>query len=91
VPTHFTDGPLRLAMLLKRRVIFMVGLYRGGHSYDVRFDVLADFSKPPRAPAEREALVHAALADYVRRLEALCREAPYNWFNFYDYWHEDAA
>ena len=23
---------------------------------------------------------------YVATLEALCREAPYNWFNFYDFW-----
>jgi predicted LPLAT superfamily acyltransferase len=90
-PTQFTDGPVRLAMMLRRRVIFMVGLYRGGNHYDVRFEELADFRQPPADPAEREALVLATVADYVHRLEALCREAPYNWFNFYDYWHEDAA
>jgi predicted LPLAT superfamily acyltransferase len=27
---------------------------------------------------------------YVAILEALCREAPYNWFNFYDFWADDA-
>jgi predicted LPLAT superfamily acyltransferase len=27
---------------------------------------------------------------YVQRLESLCREAPYNWFNFYDFWNDDA-
>jgi predicted LPLAT superfamily acyltransferase len=30
--------------------------------------------------------VRAALERYVATLEALCREAPYNWFNFYDFW-----
>ncbi len=90
VPARFTDGPLRLAMLLRRPVIFMVGLYRGGRRYDVRFETLADFTNPPADPAERERAVHAALAAYVQRLEALCREAPYNWFNFHDFWHEDA-
>jgi predicted LPLAT superfamily acyltransferase len=90
-PAPFTVGPLRLAMLLKRRVIFMVGLYRGGNRYDVRFETLADFSQPPADPAEREAQIEAALRAYVQRLEALCREAPYNWFNFYDFWHEDAV
>ena len=89
-PARFTDGPLRLAMLLRRRVIFMVGLYRGGNRYDVRFEPLADFRSPPDNPAERERLVHDALAAYVRRLEALCREAPFNWFNFHDFWLEDA-
>ncbi len=89
VPARFSDGPLRLALLLRRRVIFMVGLYRGGRTYDVRFETLADFRSPPSDPAEREALLRGALRDYVARLEALCREAPYNWFNFYDYWRED--
>jgi predicted LPLAT superfamily acyltransferase len=90
-PARFTIGPLRLAMLLKRKVIFMVGLYGGGKRYDVRFDLLADFSQPPADPAERDRQVIAALHRYVERLESLCREAPYNWFNFYDFWHEDAA
>jgi predicted LPLAT superfamily acyltransferase len=90
-PANFSDGPLRLAMLLKRRVLFMVGLFLGGRRYDVRFETLADFRNPPADPAAREALIQHALADYVARLENLCREAPYNWFNFYDYWHEDHA
>lgn len=89
VNARFSDGPLRLAMLLKRRVIFMVGLFLGGRRYDVRFETMADFRNPPRDPAEKEALIRQALEDYVARLESLCREAPYNWFNFYDYWRED--
>ena len=89
VPARFSDGPLRLAMLLKRRVIFMVGLYQGGKRYDVRFETMADFTAPPADPAGRERMIQQALRDYVSRLEALCREAPYNWFNFYDYWRED--
>lgn len=91
VPAPFTDGPLRLALLLRRPVIFMTGLYRGGNRYDVRFELLADFRRPPADPAERERAVHAALEAYVRRLESLAREAPDNWFNFHDFWHEDAA
>lgn len=91
VNANFSDGPLRLAMLLKRRVIFMVGLFLGGRRYDVRFETMADFRNPPRDPAEKEALIRQALQDYVARLESLCREAPYNWFNFHDFWDEDAA
>lgn len=90
-PTRFTDGPVRLAMMLRRQVMFMVGLYRGGNRYELRFETLADFREVPANPAAREALVAATVADYVRRLEALCREAPYNWFNFYDYWNEDSG
>lgn len=90
-PARFSDGPLRLALLLRRRVIFMVGVYRGGARYDVRFETMADFRQPPTDAAAREALISAALQDYVARLERLCREAPYNWFNFFDFWEEDAA
>jgi len=89
VPALFSDGPLRLALLLRRRVIFMVGLFMGGKRYDVRFETLADFRDPPSDPAARERLVRETLHAYVARLETLCREAPYNWFNFYDYWRED--
>jgi predicted LPLAT superfamily acyltransferase len=88
VDAPFPDGPFRLAMLLRREVIFMVGLYRGGNRYDVRFAQIADFRVPSDDPA---AAVHAAMQRYVETLEALCREAPYNWFNFHDFWREDPA
>jgi predicted LPLAT superfamily acyltransferase len=91
LPARFSDGPLRLAAMLRRRVIFMAGLYQGGKTYDVRFETLADFRTPAANAAERETLIAQALQAYVARLEALAREAPYNWFNFYDYWCEDAA
>ncbi len=87
---HFSDGPFRLALLLKRRLVFMVGLYRGGRRYDVRFEPLADFSTPPADARSRDNLLRDAMQAYVQRLESLCREAPTNWFNFYDFWNEDA-
>jgi predicted LPLAT superfamily acyltransferase len=83
------DGPLRLAQLLRRRVVFMVGLYRGGRRYDVRFEELADFSHRPDDDAARASQLDEALDAYVARLEALVHEAPYNWFNFHDFWGED--
>ncbi|MBL8287880.1 MAG: acyl-CoA synthetase [Rubrivivax sp.] len=85
---HFGDGPLRLAQLLRRRVIFMVGLYHGGRRYEVRFEPLADFRERTDDAGERERLVREAMRAYVAKLEALVREAPYNWFNFHDFWHE---
>ena len=54
---HFSDGPFRLALLLKRRLVFMVGLYRGGRRYDVRFEPLADFSAPPADAQSRDNLL----------------------------------
>ena len=93
-PALFPDGPFRLAAMLRRKVVFMAGLYRGGRDYDLRFVELADFSTlrgaGATAGAERDAAILAAMQRYVATLEALCREAPHNWFNFYDFWaHAD--
>ena len=94
-PALFADGPFRLAAILKRRVVFMAGLYRGGRDYELRFVDLADFGTidftGPAGAAARDAAVRAALERYVATLEALCRDAPYNWFNFYDFWADADA
>lgn len=91
VPATWTDGPMRLAMLLRREVVFMVGLYHGGSRYEIRFETMADFREVPADPAAREAAVAQAVAAYAARLDALCRAHPFNWFNFYDFWREDRA
>lgn len=89
-PASFSDGPFRLAALLRRPVVFMTGLYHGGACYELRFARLADFSTLPSGrSADRagvDAAVEAALQAYVAQVEALCRETPYNWFNFFDFW-----
>ena len=86
---RFTDGPLRLALLLRRRVLFMAGVYQGGNRYALNFEELVDFRQAPRDPAAREVLLRQAMLTYVTRLETHCQAAPHNWFNFYDFWHED--
>jgi len=81
---RFPLGPFRLAAVLKRSVLLMVAVYRGGRRYDVYFERLADFTQLTRAARPEE--VENALRFYVARLEYYCRLAPYNWFNFYDFW-----
>ncbi len=83
----FIDGPMRLAALLKRRVYFMAGLYRGGNRYDVVFKPVVDFRRVD--PKTREAAIREGVLAYVRELEHQARSAPYNWFNFHDFWLED--
>jgi len=82
-PARFPMGPFRLAAMLRRPLVLIVGLYRGGNRYDVHFELLADFRDAGRG---RDQKVREALEKYVSRLEHYCRLAPYNWFNFYDYW-----
>jgi len=88
-PARFSDGPFRLAALLRRRVVFMAGLYLGGKRYELRFIELADFREPVAA-GEAEARILAAMQRYVVLVEGLCIESPYNWFNFFDFWAPDA-
>lgn len=85
-PAVFFDGPFRLAALLRRRVLFMTGLYQGAGRYELRFVPLADFRQRAADAAGQEAAILAALTRYVALLESLCRESPYNWFNFFDFW-----
>jgi predicted LPLAT superfamily acyltransferase len=90
-PAAFSDGPFRLAALLRQPVVFMAGIYRGGNEYELQSELLADFSsETAHHPVTTDALVIQALHAYVQRLETLCRETPYNWFNFYDFWAGDA-
>ena len=86
-PALFPTGPMRLAAVLRRPVVFMAGLYLGGNRYEVRFEPLADFSSLPEGGrAGREALVREAIGRYAQCLERNARHAPYNWFNFHDFW-----
>lgn len=82
-------GPFRMAAILHRPVIFMTGLYLGKNRYQIHFEALADFSKVPRA--QRQAAVEWAVARYAVLLEKYCRQAPYNWFNFFDFWRSASA
>jgi predicted LPLAT superfamily acyltransferase len=88
-PAAFPLGPLHMAAVLRRPVVFMTGLYLGGNRYDIHFETLADFSKVGRG--ERAAAVDAALTRYVALLDKYCRAAPYNWFNYFDFWQTNAA
>jgi predicted LPLAT superfamily acyltransferase len=81
-PAPLPTGPHVLAALLRAPVMLAFGLRRGPRRYEVRFE---PFATPARAD------VAASVAAYAARLEALCREAPENWFNFHDFWREDAS
>ncbi len=80
----FPSGPLRMAYMLKSPVLLMVGVYRGGNRYDLHFENLTDMSHADAT--QRSELIAQAQQRYVARIEHYCRLAPYNWFNFFDFW-----
>ena len=83
-PAAFPLGPFQIAAMLRRPVVLMFALYRGGRRYDVHFEPLTDWSGV--TAGSRDQAARQAQAAYVKRLEHFCRSAPYNWFNFYDFW-----
>jgi predicted LPLAT superfamily acyltransferase len=75
---RFPVGPFRIAALLGRPIVLMVGTYRGGRRYEIVFETISDGSTATT--------IQETMRRYVARLEHHCRQAPYNWFNFYDFW-----
>lgn len=85
-PADFPVGPWRMAAMLRRPVFFMAGLYLGGNRYSLRFEPLADFSGIERSG--RDAAIAQAVQRYADCLSRHCRMAPFNWFNFFDFWQK---
>ncbi len=81
---RFPTGPIRIATLLKRPMALVFGLYRGGNRYEIHIERFADLQEA--AGRGRDAKIEQLLQHYAGRLEHYCRLAPYNWFNFYDFW-----
>jgi predicted LPLAT superfamily acyltransferase len=83
-PATFPQGPLLLASILKAPVILFFGLFEGGRRYTIHFELFTDELQIARK--DRSAQLQPWIARYAARLEHYCRRAPYNWFNFYDFW-----
>ncbi|TAN03741.1 MAG: acyltransferase [Rhodanobacteraceae bacterium] len=80
----FPTAPWQIAALLEVPVVLCLGMYRGGNRYDLVFETLAESVQLPRTG--RAAALDAHIRHYAARLEHHLRDAPFNWFNFYDFW-----
>lgn len=83
-PADFPNGPFRMAALLKRPVMFMLGVYLGKNRYRIYFEPLADFRNVPTG--KRAEVIQEAIERYAALLNQHCKAEPYNWFNFFDFW-----
>jgi predicted LPLAT superfamily acyltransferase len=86
-PAPFPVSPWLLAHTLKVPVVLCFGLYLGGNRYRLIFEPMADRVDIPRH--QRGPALDALIARYAQRLEHYVHVAPYNWFNFYDFWQQD--
>lgn len=81
---EFPVSPYLLASMLQVPVVLCFGLYSGGNRYDIHFEELGENLCINRQTRDAD-LRHWAQR-YAERLEHYTRKAPYNWFNFYDFW-----
>jgi predicted LPLAT superfamily acyltransferase len=81
-------GPWYLANALKVPVILGFGCYLGDNRYAAHFELFAESIRLPRN--DRDGGVRELAQKYAKRLEYYAHLAPYNWFNFYDFWSTDA-
>jgi predicted LPLAT superfamily acyltransferase len=79
----FPVGPYILASVLQCPVFLIFGL-RIGQSWEIHLEKFRDAIALPRP--QRERLLAELAGDYALRLEYYCRRAPFQWFNFYDFW-----
>lgn len=81
---RFPLGPWLLAGITQAPVLLAFGLYRGGNRYEIYLEEFSERLDLPRAQRHARAQQYAQL--YADRLAHYTRYAPYNWFNFYDFW-----
>jgi predicted LPLAT superfamily acyltransferase len=84
-PAPFPLSPWLLAAAVKTPVMLAFGLYRGGNRYDLHFERFADNLTIDRS--RRTQVLGEILQRFSDRLAHYARLAPYNWFNFYDFWN----
>ena len=80
----FPAGPFLLAALMKCPVYLTFGLYRRPNTYELFCEPFAARLELPRK--DRDRALQEIVQRYADRLEHFARSAPYNWFNFYDFW-----
>ncbi len=88
-PVILPTAPFVIAAALDVPVILFFGVYLGGNRYEINFELLADHIEIDRENRQQELQRWTQL--FAKRLEAKMHEAPYNWFNFFDFWNDERA
>ena len=81
-------GPITLATITNVPIIFFCGVYCGKNKYEIYIEKFSSSTQLSRK--EREPYVIETTQKYVDRIEYYLKKHPYNWFNFYDYWHDES-
>lgn len=84
---RFPTGPFYLAMKYQVPVSFVFAMKESNRHYHF-------FATRPRlyalqaSMAKRDDMLRTIIGDYIVALEEKIKGYPYQWFNYYDFWHE---
>jgi predicted LPLAT superfamily acyltransferase len=82
-PAPFPVGPYIMASLFQCPVYLLFTLGHG-RAAEIHFELFREAICLPRK--DRDGALAELAAEYARRLEYFCRRAPFQWYNFYDFW-----
>ncbi len=85
----FPTAPILIAAALQAPVTLFFGLYLGGNRYEIHFELLAERIVLGRETRQED--IQKWTQRYASRLEHYMKLAPYNWFNFFDYWRDETC
>ena len=81
---RFPTGPFELAALIGCPLMVATAVRIGPAVYQAESEPLYAGGRVPRA--ERAKVVQEMVERYAAHLERACLRAPYQWFNFFDFW-----
>lgn len=79
-------GPLIIAATFKAPLVCIFPVYIEGR-YEVHCEILSSSFSVPRK--DRDATLGEFAQLFADKMSKYVQVAPYNWFNFYDYWRDD--
>jgi len=91
-PAPFSPGIFYLAALLKAPVYFVFAFRRGDLSIKPEYDMHVHKNTLSFECSRKERYAQSALlADsFAAALENYCKQTPFQWYNFYDFWSKEA-
>lgn len=75
------ESAVKLALKRQLPIVQFFPIYLGAQHYRLVFTRLSTAHKT----------THQVLTEYMQNLATMCQRYPYNWFNFYDYWQDEAS
>jgi len=91
-PAPFSPGIFYLAVLMKAPVYFVFALRRGDLSVKPEYDMHVHKSMLPLECSRKERFIQSSLLaeSFAALLESYCKQTPFQWYNFYDFWLKEA-